>query len=342
FGSDLKQDSDSEWPISSGSQVVPKPKGTGSRPIKVCRDRRCQNASFTELETCIARCHSNGVCNSNGNCHCNRGWAPPFCEKQGLGGSVDSGPIQYDSQVGLVVGLLFAFLVVLPAVLLLFYCYRIKTSYFHKWHSQRDKNKSNKTMAPSRAALNSIQFGCSMHVAVVRSQTLPHTSKEVLPLRPGQVPNGIQPVNIVRPLRPAPSPQGGPKHLEAGRPPLPAGKPPVAPPPKPHPTPQRLSPPKKPLPLNPTRSPLLVSEVRPRSSLLPPQRPLPLSPARGTSPTVSRTLTAVSKPSAGLLVMMPPAVGPKPVGKVSAIPPLRALRTRRSANSRVRAAQIGE
>lgn len=28
---------------------------------QVCRERRCQNASFTELETCIARCHGNGV-----------------------------------------------------------------------------------------------------------------------------------------------------------------------------------------------------------------------------------------------------------------------------------------
>lgn len=52
-------------------------------------------------------------------------------------------------QVGLVVGLLFAFLVLLPAVLLLFYCYRIKTSYYHKWLSQREKNKSNKYCVPS-------------------------------------------------------------------------------------------------------------------------------------------------------------------------------------------------
>uniref|UniRef100_A0A3B4GH54 Disintegrin and metalloproteinase domain-containing protein 19-like n=1 Tax=Pundamilia nyererei TaxID=303518 RepID=A0A3B4GH54_9CICH len=68
--------------------------GTKCGEGKVCRDRRCQNASFTELETCLARCHNNGVCNSNGNCHCNQGWAPPFCEKPGLGGSVDSGPVQ--------------------------------------------------------------------------------------------------------------------------------------------------------------------------------------------------------------------------------------------------------
>uniref|UniRef100_A0A3Q1H1J0 Uncharacterized protein n=1 Tax=Anabas testudineus TaxID=64144 RepID=A0A3Q1H1J0_ANATE len=72
--------------------------GTKCGEGKVCRDRRCQNASFTELETCIAHCHGNGVCNSNGNCHCNRGFAPPFCEKPGLGGSVDSGPVQYDSE----------------------------------------------------------------------------------------------------------------------------------------------------------------------------------------------------------------------------------------------------
>uniref|UniRef100_A0A8C9VDZ9 ADAM metallopeptidase domain 33 n=1 Tax=Scleropages formosus TaxID=113540 RepID=A0A8C9VDZ9_SCLFO len=72
--------------------------GTKCGDGKVCRDRRCQNASFTELEACIARCHGHGVCNSNRNCHCERGWAPPFCEKPGLGGSVDSGPVQYDSE----------------------------------------------------------------------------------------------------------------------------------------------------------------------------------------------------------------------------------------------------
>lgn len=70
----------------------------------------------------------------------------------------------------------------------------------------------------------------------------------------------------------------------------------------------------------------LVSQLQHSPSPFPPQRPLPLSPARGAFPTGSPARRQGSKSSPGLLVMMPPAVGPKPVGKVSAIPPLRALR----------------
>ncbi|XP_060774006.1 disintegrin and metalloproteinase domain-containing protein 19 isoform X1 [Neoarius graeffei] len=293
--------------------------GTKCGEGKVCKDRRCQNASFTELKACIGRCNGHGVCNSNSNCHCNRGWAPPFCDKPGLGGSVDSGPVQYDSQMGLVAGLLFAFLVLLPAVLIAFYCFKIKTSYYHRWLSQREKSKANNRQESSMGKDG--HLNPAFHLKVVGPSNksanlkLPHTSKEVLPLRPGPASNGTQPVNIVRPLRPAPSP-----HLhdvKVPRPPPPISKPlekakcsPIA---------AKLSPPKKPLPLNPTRSPVMASEVQPKPSPIPPQRPLPVSPSRG----------AQAKPSSGsrgLLVMMPPAVGPKPVGKVTAIPPLRALR----------------
>ncbi|KAL0188500.1 hypothetical protein M9458_015599, partial [Cirrhinus mrigala] len=84
---------------------------------------------------------------------------------------------------------------------------------------------------------------------------LPHTSKEVLPLRPNPASNGTQPVNIVRPLRPAPSPSLS--NIKGPRPPPPISKPPNSPStPKSVASPQKLSPPKKPLPLNPSRSPL--------------------------------------------------------------------------------------
>ncbi|XP_059391731.1 disintegrin and metalloproteinase domain-containing protein 33 [Carassius carassius] len=292
--------------------------GTKCGEGKVCKDRRCQNASFTELHTCIALCHGQGVCNSNGNCHCNRGWAPPFCEKPGLGGSVDSGPVQYDSQVGLVVGLLFAFLVLLPAVLIAFYCIKIKSSYYHKWRTQREKSKASRNEGSVEKGKNG-HLNHAFHLKVVGPSNrsgnlkLPHTSKEVLPLRPNPASNGTQPVNIVRPLRPAPSPSLS--NIEGPRPPPPISRPPSTP--KSVASPQKLSPPKKPLPLNPSRSPLMVSEQQPRPPSTPPRRPLPLSPARGAQP----------KPSGGgLMVMMPPSVGPKPGGKVTTVPALKAFR----------------
>lgn len=55
---------------------------------KVCSNQKC--ISVIDLKINCPDCHGNGICNSKGNCHCNDGWAPPFCNSPGDGGSVDS------------------------------------------------------------------------------------------------------------------------------------------------------------------------------------------------------------------------------------------------------------
>lgn len=241
---------------------------------------------------------------------------------------MDSGPVQYDSQVGLVAGLVFGFIVVLPSVLVLFYCYKIKSSFYHQWRSKREKDK-NKTKASDDKGANG-HLNPAFHLKVVGQSSkatrekVPHTNREVLPLKPSPVQNGSQLVNVVRPLRPVPTPPGAAQRLKAVHQAVPTSNH-LTPKTKLPQSPQRLSPPQKPLPLNPVRPSLLVAGLQSKSSPFPPQRPLPLSPARGQPVTVS-TRTTVSKPSTGLLVMMPPAVGPKPQGKISAIPPLRVVR----------------
>ncbi|KAF4787796.1 hypothetical protein TURU_167707 [Turdus rufiventris] len=77
----------------------------------------CLDASYLGYSCDVKqKCNNNGVCNNNGNCHCNPGWAPPFCNQSGYGGSVDSGPTHTDTSLR--DGLLIFFLLVLPVAIL--------------------------------------------------------------------------------------------------------------------------------------------------------------------------------------------------------------------------------
>ncbi|XP_044517992.1 disintegrin and metalloproteinase domain-containing protein 20-like [Gracilinanus agilis] len=59
---------------------------------KICLNKECVNYSVLNYDCAAKKCNSNGVCNNNKNCHCLEGWDPPFCNKRGPGGSIDSGP----------------------------------------------------------------------------------------------------------------------------------------------------------------------------------------------------------------------------------------------------------
>ncbi|XP_016898639.1 disintegrin and metalloproteinase domain-containing protein 9 isoform X2 [Cynoglossus semilaevis] len=93
--------------------------GTKCGDNKVCLNFECRSADVLNFDCDVDnKCHGQGVCNSNKNCHCNYGWAPPFCELSGYGGSVDSGPTWNDKDTSLRDGLLVFFFVVLPLLAL--------------------------------------------------------------------------------------------------------------------------------------------------------------------------------------------------------------------------------
>ncbi|XP_069378979.1 disintegrin and metalloproteinase domain-containing protein 9 isoform X2 [Paralichthys olivaceus] len=93
--------------------------GTKCGDDKVCMNFECRSADVMKFDCDVGgKCHGHGVCNSNKNCHCKDGWAPPFCEVKGYGGSVDSGPTWNDKDTSLRDGLLVFFFLVLPLLAL--------------------------------------------------------------------------------------------------------------------------------------------------------------------------------------------------------------------------------
>ncbi|XP_061312791.1 disintegrin and metalloproteinase domain-containing protein 19 [Pezoporus flaviventris] len=96
--------------------------GTKCGSHHVCFEGRCQNTSIIfDSESCNKKCHGHGVCNNNKNCHCNQGWAPPFCNKQGRGGSLDSGPPMPEGSSAVAITLAILAPIFLLIIVFLFY-----------------------------------------------------------------------------------------------------------------------------------------------------------------------------------------------------------------------------
>lgn len=58
----------------------------------MCVNQTCVPVSSVVKAGCPQNCNRNGECNNLGKCHCKAGFAPPFCDYPGPGGSLDGGP----------------------------------------------------------------------------------------------------------------------------------------------------------------------------------------------------------------------------------------------------------
>ncbi|KAM9282548.1 disintegrin and metalloproteinase domain-containing protein 12 isoform 2-T2 [Cariama cristata] len=127
--------------------------GTKCEDGKICLNRRCQNTSVFGVHKCATKCHGRGVCNNKKNCHCEADWAPPYCDKPGFGGSMDSGPIRQADNTSLTIGVLITILCLTFAGLIMY----LKRKTFMRWlfTSKKTTIEKLRSVSPARPSASS-------------------------------------------------------------------------------------------------------------------------------------------------------------------------------------------
>ncbi|NP_001035103.1 disintegrin and metalloproteinase domain-containing protein 12 precursor [Xenopus tropicalis] len=236
--------------------------GTKCEEGKICLNRKCQNISIFGVHDCALKCHGHGVCNNKKNCHCEAEWAPPFCDKHGFGGSVDSGPVRLHDNRSLITGMI----VTIGCIFLAAFIVYLKRKTLFQWLFSNKKTTIEKlrSVRPSRG-------GCSNEPNQEYRTAL---SKHVLskPACPPKEESSIQyntrlprchPIDISHPIRILELPQHSlPRKVQA---PL-------------HSLPFQQTVPARPLPAKPSVRCLQGSCIP-----SPPQKPLPAVPLNKTS-----------------------------------------------------------
>ncbi|XP_060864601.1 disintegrin and metalloproteinase domain-containing protein 9 [Metopolophium dirhodum] len=186
------------------------PDGAYCGENKMCVKQKCVAVKDFRAQNnfCENDCNGNGVCNSKGNCHCKTGYASPYCDHPGPGGSEDSGPASSPNTFkGFMTGmyvLTFGAIPLLLAVLLFAYCSKNHRSPSDWNKANRKKlsndsevgNKPNGTVSPSSTLLIDNQKPPTLHADLVGN----YKGFSIKPLVLNE-----QPVVSRTPIRPAPS-----------------------------------------------------------------------------------------------------------------------------------------
>nr|XP_055023244.1 disintegrin and metalloproteinase domain-containing protein 9 isoform X1 [Misgurnus anguillicaudatus] len=188
--------------------------GTKCGDNKVCFNYECKSADVLNYD-CDAekKCHGHGMCNSNKHCHCEYGWAPPFCEASGYGGSIDSGPTWNDKDTSTRDGLLVFFFLILPLLVLGLYVFfkrnELKRRFFRKKRSQGyEADRRPQTTVSQRGNPNSIVKDGHTAQLLPPAEVVQTNKSASVPsyaTRPPPPPFARPPAPIA-PQRPAPAP----------------------------------------------------------------------------------------------------------------------------------------
>ncbi|XP_060697959.1 disintegrin and metalloproteinase domain-containing protein 12-like isoform X2 [Hemiscyllium ocellatum] len=180
--------------------------GTKCGEGKICLNRQCQNISVFGVIECASKCHGQGVCNNNKNCHCDHDWAPPYCDKPGLGGSIDSGPMRLEESNSLFVGILVTILSLIAAGVIM--CFKRKTLLQLLFSHKITTVEKLRTVGPTRSSTPSQSSSTyttpiKRQANIYKTDNLQSTSSFTSPTTRDQSvrePPCYQPVHISNPL----------------------------------------------------------------------------------------------------------------------------------------------
>ncbi|XP_009324137.1 PREDICTED: disintegrin and metalloproteinase domain-containing protein 12 isoform X2 [Pygoscelis adeliae] len=229
--------------------------GTKCEDGKICLNRRCQNTSVFGVHKCATKCHGRGVCNNKKNCHCEADWAPPYCDKPGFGGSMDSGPIRQADNKSLTVGVLITILCLIFAGSIMY----LKRKTFMRWLFTSKKTTIEKLRSVSPARPSSSSEPNHVHTTSLSKNLIMKPQNTNIQKRDGpRRPLPYQIIDISNPVKTHDLPQL--KTPQRVLPPLPQ-------------LPSHHAVPERPLPANPS---LRFTQENHKPN--PPRKPLPADP----------------------------------------------------------------
>ncbi|KAF1532436.1 Disintegrin and metalloproteinase domain-containing protein 12, partial [Eudyptes chrysocome] len=229
--------------------------GTKCEDGKICLNRRCQNTSVFGVHKCATKCHGRGVCNNKKNCHCEADWAPPYCDKPGFGGSMDSGPIRQADNKSLTIGVLITILCLIFAGSIMY----LKRKTFMRWLFTSKKTTIEKLRSVSPARPSSSSEPNHVHTTSLSKNLIMKPQNTNIQKRGGpRRPLPYQIIDISNPVKTHDLPQL--KTPQRVLPPLPQ-------------LPSHHAVPERPLPANPS---LRFTQENHKPN--PPRKPLPADP----------------------------------------------------------------